>query len=113
VKPSPSSPSKRLAWNRALKLCTNLCTPACLTGHKARAAVFDRIDRLALGNFGDAKSMGDGVKDLRFHLGPGYRIYFCQIGATVILLLVDGEKRTQDGDIKRPKALAAIAKGKS
>lgn len=83
-----------------------------LTDHRARAAVFDRIDRLALGNFGDAKSVGDGVKELRIHLGPGYRIYFCQIGATVILLLIGGDKRTQDDDIKRAKELAAIAKGK-
>jgi len=83
-----------------------------LTDVKAKAAVFDRIDRLALGNVGDAKALGDGVSELRIHLGPGYRMYFCQTGTTVILLLVGGVKRTQDRDIKRAKALAAIAKGK-
>ena len=83
-----------------------------LTDHKARAAVFDRIDRLALGNFGDAKPVGDGVSELRIHLGPGYRVYFCRIGETVILLLCGGGKRAQDRDIKRAKRLAALAKGK-
>jgi putative addiction module killer protein len=54
------------------------------------------------GNFGDCRPVGDGVHELRFHLGPGYRIYFGEDGDKVILL-GGGEKPTQDADIKTVK----------
>ena len=81
-----------------------------LKDRQARAIIFKRIDRLMLGNAGDAKPVGEGVSELRINHGPGYRIYFCRIGATVLLLLIGGDKGSQTKDIARAKALASSAK---
>ena len=62
-----------------------------------------RIARLRSGNFGDCKSVGEGVLELRVHYGPGYRIYFGRQGRAVVLLLCAGDKRTQFRDIARAK----------
>ena len=64
-----------------------------------RARVFARVDRVETGNLGDCKAVGDGVFELRLHFGAGYRIYFGEIGTTVILLLCGGEKSSQKKDI--------------
>ena len=80
-----------------------------LTGLKdgqARLRVIARIERLADGNAGDAKPVGAGVSELRLDFGPGYRVYFMQRGALLIVLLAGGDKRTQDADIKRAIKLA-------
>jgi len=61
---------------------------------------------LAAGNPGDVKSVGEGVSELRIDYGPGYRVYFQQRGAILILLLCGGDKRTQDKDIRKAKNLA-------
>lgn len=60
-----------------------------------------RIDRLAVGLFGDTKLLRDGVHELRIDAGPGYRIYYALSGRTVVLLLCGGTKRTQREDIAR------------
>jgi putative addiction module killer protein len=65
-----------------------------------------RIDRLALGNPGDVKPVGEGVSELRIDYGPGYRVYFVQRGQTVIILLAGGDKRSQPRDIRRALDLA-------
>jgi putative addiction module killer protein len=73
-----------------------------------QGTIVARIKRLELGLAGDVKSIGDGVSELRIHLGAGWRLYFTQRGSQIIVLLVGGSKRTQKNDIKRAKALAAL-----
>ena len=72
---------------------------------EARARIAKRIDRIAAGNLGDAKSVGDGVSELRFTFGPGYRVYFTMRGAVVVILLCGGDKGSQRCDIERAKAM--------
>ena len=69
----------------------------------ARGTARMRINRLRGGNFGDCKSVGDGVHELRIDLGPGYRIYFGKLKDTVVIILCAGEKRSQKRDIKQAK----------
>ena len=72
-----------------------------LRDNRARIAVLRRIDRAALGNFGDHKSCRDGVSEMRVNLGSGYRVYYFQHGQTLVVLLCGGDKRTQDADISK------------
>ena len=58
------------------------------------------------GNPGDVAPVGDGISELRIHYGPGYRVYYCQRGAVIILLLCGGDKSTQAKDIVTAKAIA-------
>ncbi len=67
---------------------------------KNRARIQVRLDRLEQGNFGDCKPVGEGVLELRLDFGPGYRVYFAEDGPTIVLLLIGGDKSTQDKDIK-------------
>ncbi|MGD9851177.1 MAG: type II toxin-antitoxin system RelE/ParE family toxin [Nitrospirales bacterium] len=76
---------------------------ASLQDIKARAKVRIRLDRMSLGNFGDCHGVGEGVQELRIDFGPGYRVYFVQEGATIVLLLCGGDKSTQNKDIKTAK----------
>jgi putative addiction module killer protein len=68
---------------------------------RVRARIAARIDRLALGNFGDCKSLREGVSELRIDWGPGYRMYYAMLGRTCVLLLCGGDKRKQASDINR------------
>lgn len=72
----------------------------------ARARIAARIDRLAAGNLGDVKSVGDGVSELRIDHGPGYRVYFTRKGSLLVILLCGGDKSRQRRDIRAAKALA-------
>lgn len=73
---------------------------------QAVARIAKRLDQLALGNFGDVKPVGEGVRELRIHYGPGYRIYIKAIGREVVVLLCGGDKSTQRADIRKAQALA-------
>ena len=74
---------------------------------RARARIQARIDRLSLGNAGDVKPVGSGVSELRIDYGPGYRVYFVQRGADLIVLLAGGDKDTQARDIALAITLAS------
>lgn len=71
---------------------------------KAQARVRVRLMQLRFGNFGDCVSVGEGVIELRIHLGPGYRVYCGRYGQAVVVLLNGGDKHTQAADIRRAKA---------
>ncbi len=68
------------------------------------ARIVARLNRVALGNLGDVKSVGAGVSELRLTFGKGYRVYFAQAGDKIILLLCGGDKGSQDRDIREAKA---------
>jgi putative addiction module killer protein len=70
---------------------------------RARAKLGIRFDRVSLGIFGDANSVGEGVLELRENIGPGYRVYLGRRGNALVILLCGGDKSTQDADIKRAK----------
>ena len=77
-----------------------------LKDRQARARVQARLDRLALGNPGDAKPLRDGVSELRIDYGSSYRVYFMRRGPVIVVLLAGGDKRTQDADIERAIGIA-------
>lgn len=77
-----------------------------LSDVRARARVLARIERLAMGNPGDAKPVGEGVSEMRIDYGPGYRVYFKRRGRTLVILLAGGDKSTQARDIRTAMRLA-------
>lgn len=83
-----------LKWEKSLK------------DKKVKGIIAARIARLSAGLFGDVKSIGDNVNELRIHYGPGYRLYFKQNGNEIIILLCGGDKSSQPKDIDIAKRLA-------
>jgi putative addiction module killer protein len=77
-----------------------------LKDREAKKAILKRLVRIQAGNFGDCESCGGGVKELRFHFGPGYRVYFTIRGNEIIYLLTGGTKKRQQKDIDYAKELA-------
>ena len=73
---------------------------------RARARILVRVERLAAGNPGDVRPVGEGVSELRIDYGPGYRVYFKRQGRTVVVLLAGGDKRTQNRDVRTALRLA-------
>lgn len=78
-----------------------------LKDREAKARILVRITRLSLGNPGDVKPVGGGVSEMRIDFGAGYRVYFKQMRAEIVVLLCGGDKTTQATDIARAKRLAA------
>lgn len=72
-----------------------------LRDNRAKAKIRAKLNQVRLGNLGDYRSVGEGVCELRIDYGPGYRIYFGQIGTTIVLLLCGGDKGTQEQDIRK------------
>jgi putative addiction module killer protein len=72
----------------------------------AAARIVARIRRMEQGNPGDARSIGEGVMEMRISYGPGYRLYYLHRGPQIVILLCGGDKRTQRQDIKRARMLA-------
>lgn len=72
---------------------------------QGKVAIIRRIDRIRKGNFGDFKSIGDGISELRITTGPGYRVYYTQKDEEIIVLLVGGDKSTQSDDIEKAKQI--------
>ncbi len=73
----------------------------------AKARILVRLRRMALGNFGEYKDLGDNVSELKFHFGPGYRIYYTERDGEIVILLAGGDKSSQTKDIAKAKELAA------
>lgn len=84
-----------------------------LADRQARARIEARLARVAMGNFGDVKPVGEGVLELRIDWGPGYRVYWARVGNVIVLLLCGGDKRTQQRDIERAKAYFEDFKGRA
>jgi len=76
-----------------------------LRDRRAALAVLNRLDRAKLGNFGDAKPVGNGINEMRIFVGPGYRVYYVIRESTIILLLCGGDKSTQTQDIAKAKEM--------
>ena len=81
-----------------------------LKDRHARLRILDGIRRMELGLFGDVKPIGEGVSEARIHYGAGYRLYFCQRGHVMIVLLCGGDKSTQSKDIQKAKELKKCLK---
>lgn len=77
-----------------------------LADHKAKARILARLRSATFGNFGDCEPVGEGVSEMRVHVGPGYRVYFTRVGASVYFLLCGGDKASQKSDIARAKMMA-------
>ena len=73
---------------------------------RGRARVLVRVERLAAGNPGDVRPIGEGVSELRIDYGPGYRVYFKKRDRRIVVLLGGGDKRTQSRDIETALRLA-------
>ena len=78
-----------------------------LKDERARARIVARLDRLAMGNPGDVKPVGQGMSEMRIDCGPGYRVYFVQRGDTLIVVLAGGNKKSQSKDIELALKAAA------
>jgi putative addiction module killer protein len=73
---------------------------------KAQARILARLESARLGNLGDCKAIGAGLREMRIHIGAGYRVYFVQKKEVILVLLCGGSKSSQTRDITRAKKIA-------
>jgi len=76
-----------------------------LSDQKAKARILARLTSATFGNFGDCTPVGEGVSEMRIHVGAGYRIYYARTGSTVYVLLAGGTKGSQTKDIAKAKKM--------
>jgi putative addiction module killer protein len=77
-----------------------------ISDQKAKARILARIASAVFGNFGDCEPVGEGVSEMRIHVGPGYRVYYVRTGSVVYILLAGGVKASQTKDIDKAKRMA-------
>lgn len=77
-----------------------------LADRKAKARILGRLASAEFGNFGDSEPVGEGVSEMRIHVGAGYRVYYTRTGSTVYFLLAGGTKSSQKKDIAKAKKMA-------
>ena len=77
-----------------------------LTDQKAKARILARLQSAVFGNFGECEPVGEGVSEMKIHVGAGYRVYYTRKGKSIYFLLAGGDKSTQKKDIVRAKKLA-------
>jgi putative addiction module killer protein len=82
------------------------CLLSSLADQKTKARILARLFSAALGNFGDCEPVGEGVSEMRIHVGAGYRVYYTRTGSTVYVLLAGGLKASQAKDIAKAKRMA-------
>lgn len=70
-----------------------------------RNAIIRRVERVEEGNFGDHRPVGGGVWEMRIDFGPGYRVYYGEVGPVIVLLICGGDKKAQRKDIRRARQL--------
>ena len=75
-----------------------------LKDYRTKARISLQVDKMALNLFGDARSIGNGLSELRIHFGSGYRVYFGKEGRQLMLLLCGGDKSSQVQDIKQAQS---------
>jgi putative addiction module killer protein len=77
-----------------------------LRNQRAKVTILSRIERIEDDNFGDHRSVGSGVSELRIDVGQGYRVYYTVRRNTVVILLCGGDKSSQRRDIRRAQRVA-------
>ena len=79
-----------------------------LKDHIAKSLIVAGVKRLEEGNPGDSSPVGEGISELRIHYGPGYRVYYKDIGKEIVILLCGGDKSTQQADIIKARKIAKL-----
>lgn len=79
-----------------------------LRDSKAKLAIIKRLQRLELGNHGDAKALGEGLSEMRIDVGPGYRVYYVRRGEILFVVLWGGDKSSQDRDIAKARDIVTM-----
>ena len=82
-----------------------------LADQKAKARILARLTSAAFGNFADCEAAGEGVSEMRIHVGAGYRVYYTRTGSTVYVLLAGGTKASETKDIAKAKRMAREVRG--